>query len=109
MGRECVVNSQNPECVVKSLDPDQTPHPAAVRIKVLTALVGRFSLSVGWENGPEWELKTVSFNRILTVTKANRADPDQTSAMFAYVPVQVLQITFLTWHSHVTATRIARL
>ena len=28
--------------------------------KALTALVGRLSLSVGWENGPE--LKTVSFS-----------------------------------------------
>ena len=26
------------------------------------ALVGRLSLDVGWEDGPEWGLKTVSFN-----------------------------------------------
>ena len=32
------------------------------RIKVLTALVGRLSLSVGRENGPEWGLKTVAIN-----------------------------------------------
>ena len=31
-------------------------------IKVLIALVGRLSLSVGWENGPERGLKSVSFN-----------------------------------------------
>ena len=31
-------------------------------IKALIALVGLLSLSVGWENGPERELKTVSFN-----------------------------------------------
>ena len=28
--------------------------------KALTALVDRLSLGVGWENGPERELKTVS-------------------------------------------------
>ena len=33
-----------------------------IKIKALTALVGRLSLSPGWENGPEWGLKTVSFN-----------------------------------------------
>ena len=32
------------------------------KIKALTALVGRLSLSVGWKNGPEWGLKTVLFN-----------------------------------------------
>ena len=32
------------------------------KIKVLTALVGPLSLSVGWENGPEQGSKTVSFN-----------------------------------------------
>ena len=31
-------------------------------IKVLTALVGRLSLIVGGENGPEQELKNVSLN-----------------------------------------------
>ena len=31
-------------------------------IKALTALVGRLSLSVGWENGPGQGLKIVSFN-----------------------------------------------
>ena len=31
-------------------------------IKALRALVGRLSLSVGWENGPERRLETVSFN-----------------------------------------------
>ena len=31
------------------------------KIKALTALVGRLSLSVDWENGPERKLKTVSF------------------------------------------------
>ena len=25
------------------------------------------SISVGWENGPEWGLKTVSFNRLLSI------------------------------------------
>ena len=30
-------------------------------IKALTVLVGRLSLSVGWENGPEPGFKTVSF------------------------------------------------
>ena len=33
-----------------------------IKIKALTALVGRLSLSVGWENGPEQGLKPVSFN-----------------------------------------------
>ena len=33
-----------------------------ISIKALTALVGQLSLSVGWENGPEQRLKTVSFN-----------------------------------------------
>ena len=37
------------------------------KIKVLIALVGRLSLSVGWENGPELGLKTVSFNLKLPV------------------------------------------
>ena len=31
-------------------------------IEALTARLGRLSLSVGWENGPEWGFKTVSFN-----------------------------------------------
>ena len=31
-------------------------------IKALTALVGRLSLSVGWENGLERGVKTVTFN-----------------------------------------------
>ena len=37
------------------------------KIKALTALVGRVSLSVGWENGPERELKTISFNSYFPV------------------------------------------
>ena len=32
------------------------------RIKVLIALVGRLSLCVGWENGPECGLTIVSLN-----------------------------------------------
>ena len=32
------------------------------KIKELTKLVGRLSLTVEWENGPERRLKTVSFN-----------------------------------------------
>ena len=36
-----------------------------LEIKVLRALVGQLALSVGWENGPEWGLKTVSFNPYL--------------------------------------------
>ena len=32
------------------------------KIKSLTALVGRLSPNVGWENVPERRLKTVSFN-----------------------------------------------
>ena len=31
------------------------------RIKVMAALVGRLSLSIVWENGPERGMKTVSF------------------------------------------------
>ena len=27
-----------------------------IKIKTLTPLMGRLSLSVGWENGPEWGL-----------------------------------------------------
>ena len=34
----------------------------SLEIKALTALEGRLSLSVGWENGPELALKTVSSN-----------------------------------------------
>ena len=34
----------------------------AVIIKALTALVGHLSLTVGWENGPGQEFKTVSSN-----------------------------------------------
>ena len=33
-----------------------------IKIKALTALLGQLSLSVGWENGPERGLKTISFN-----------------------------------------------
>ena len=33
-----------------------------IRIKALVALVSRLSLSVGWKNGPERGLMTVSFN-----------------------------------------------
>ena len=36
--------------------------PAALLVKALTALAGRLSLSVGWENGPEPGLKAGSFN-----------------------------------------------
>ena len=32
------------------------------KIKALAALMGQLSLSVGWENGPERGLNTVSFN-----------------------------------------------
>ena len=32
------------------------------QIKALTALMGRLSLSIVWENGPERGPKTVSFN-----------------------------------------------
>ena len=46
----------------------------AITIKAPTALMGRLSLSVGWENGPERGLKTVSFNQF----KQNSAEPDQT-------------------------------
>ena len=37
------------------------------KIEVLTALIGRLSLNVGWENGPERGLKTVLFNPQLPV------------------------------------------
>ena len=30
-----------------------------------------------WENGPEWGLKTVSFNSLLPIIYANTEDPDQ--------------------------------
>ena len=46
-------------------------------IKALTALVGRLSLSLGWENGPERGIKTVSLNPILPDIKANSAYLDQ--------------------------------
>ena len=36
-------------------------------IKALTALVDRLSLRVGWEDGPERELKTVSDNPLCPV------------------------------------------
>ena len=35
------------------------------KIKALTALVGRFSLSEGWENGHEWGLKNLFFHLTL--------------------------------------------
>ena len=47
------------------------------RIKVLIALVGWLSLSIGWENGPEQGRKPVSFIPKLPVIYANSADPDQ--------------------------------
>ena len=46
-------------------------------IKALTTLVGRLSLKVGCENGPERGLKAVSLKRLLPVILANSADPDQ--------------------------------
>ena len=36
-------------------------------IKALKVLVGRLSLNVGWESGPERGRKTVSFNPLLPV------------------------------------------
>ena len=42
-----------------------------------TALAGRLSLSVGWENSPEWPLTIVSFNPF-PVIYAKSAAPDQT-------------------------------
>ena len=50
-----------------------------VRIKSLTALVGRFSLNEGWVNGPERGLKTVLLNPYF---KYNAA-PDQTPCSVA--------------------------
>ena len=50
-----------------SVMPVNTKLSTLDKIKVLTALVGRLSLSVGWENGPELRLKTVSFNLKLPV------------------------------------------
>ena len=44
-------------------------------IKVLTALVGPLSLSVGWENGPERGIKT--FIQPLTSCNLGSADLDQ--------------------------------
>ena len=38
------------------------PRKMIKKIKALSALVGQLSLCVGWENGSERELKTVSFN-----------------------------------------------
>ena len=40
--------------------------------------MGRLSLNVGLENGPERGLKIVSFIPALSVMLANSADPDQT-------------------------------
>ena len=48
-------------------------------IKVLAALVGRLSLSLGWEHGPKRGLKLISLNPKLAFIEANSADPDQTS------------------------------
>ena len=48
-------------------------------IKALTVLVGRLSLSVGWENGPERRPKTVSFNPQLFVILVYSADPRKQS------------------------------
>ena len=48
-------------------------------MKALIALVGRLSLSVGWDNVSERGLKTVSFNPQRPVIQANSADPDKIS------------------------------
>ena len=47
------------------------------KIKALIALVGGLSLSVGWENGPEGNLRQflLTLNHVI---KANSTDPDQT-------------------------------
>ena len=48
-----------------------------VVIKTLTVLVGRLSLSVDWENGPERRLKTFINPLSSCNLKANSADPDR--------------------------------
>ena len=74
-------------------------------IKALTALVGRLSLTVGWENGPERGLKTVSFNPSLPVIYVNTRVLDQTprsvtsNLVPALSPVEGLQRTLFTQHS----------
>ena len=40
--------------------------------------MGRLSLSVDWENGPDRGRWTVSFNPEVPVIKTNSAEPDQT-------------------------------
>ena len=45
---------------------------ALIQIKALSALVGRLSLSVGWENGPERELKTVTLFILKGVLKSEK-------------------------------------
>ena len=47
-------------------------------IEVTIALLGQLSLSVGWENGLERGLRTVSLNDQFSVFTADSADPDQT-------------------------------
>ena len=43
-------------------DEDKTDQPEWTLNQSTDSTSGRLSLSVGWENGPEWGLKTVSFN-----------------------------------------------
>ena len=71
---------------------------------MLTALVGRLSMSVVWENGPEQGLSTVLFKLSCNLSKQCRPRSDgisSGSALFANVPdvlVKVLQITLHEQH-----------
>ena len=88
-------------------------------IRALIALEGVNCLSVGWENGPERELKTVSFILKLPVIKQSMQTLIRccilqcliwiSTVLPAGCLVQVLQITLFTQYSDVTATRIVRL
>ena len=73
--------------------------------------MSRLSLSLDLENGPERGLKTVSFNPYCNLIKQCRiwSDAALLFASVPNVPVQISQVTLKPQHSHVTATRIARL
>ena len=80
--------------------------------------MGRLSLSVGLENGPERKtyvcliqsLTPYNFSKYAAHDHTlHSAASDQDLHYFVNVPVQVLQKTLSTLHSDVTATRIARL
>ena len=81
--------------------------PYISRFKALRELVGRLSMSVGKENGPKWGPKIV-IKPLTSYNLGKQCRPWSVaafcrvwswSALFASVPVQVLQITLFTRYS----------